>query len=194
MRILMTGAAGFIGSHLAERLVAEEHEVVGIDNLETGRRENFSVGELHEEDIADRDVLYGIANHVKPEVVIHCAASYSNPNFWHRDTNTNVTGTINSTLVALHHKAPIIYFQTALPPISSYAISKIAGEHYIALSGVPHTIFRLANMYGPRNVSGPIPTFWKRLKNGDPVHSGRYATRHGLRQRSDRGRHAVDPP
>ena len=68
----------------------------------------------------------------------------------------------------MHHEAPLIYFQTALPPVSSYAISKIAGEQYIVLSGVPHTIFRLANMYGPRNVSGPIPTFWKRISNGEP--------------------------
>lgn len=163
----MTGAAGFIGSHLADRLQSEGHDVVGIDNLVTGRRENFT-GELHEEDIADRNVLYGIANNVRPELVVHCAASYSNPNFWHRDTDTNVTGTINTTLVAMHHGCPLVYFQTALPPISSYAISKIAGEQYITLSGVPATIFRLANMYGPRNVSGPIPTFWKRLTQEQP--------------------------
>lgn len=167
MNVLITGAAGFIGSHLADRLIAEGHTVVGIDNLETGRRDNFQ-GELHVENIADRDVLYGIANKVEPDLIVHCAASYSNPNYWHRDTDTNVTGTINTAIAAAHHGAHLVYFQTALPPISSYAISKIAGEQYIKLSGVKHTIFRLANMYGPRNVSGPIPTFFRRMTNGEP--------------------------
>ncbi len=94
---------------------------------------------------------------------MHCAASYSNPNFWHRDTQTNVLGTINATIAAKHHGARLIYFQTALPPISSYAISKIAGEQYIGLSDVEATVFRLANIYGPRNLSGPLPAFWKRF-------------------------------
>lgn len=167
MNILITGAAGFIGSHLADRFRADGHTVAGVDNLTTGRADSFA-GELHVDDICDRDVLYGIANRVEPDLVVHCAASYSNPMFWHRDTETNVLGTINATIVAKHHGARLLYFQTALPPISSYAISKIAGEQYIVLSGVEHTIFRLANIYGPRNVSGPIPTFYKRLTAGDP--------------------------
>jgi UDP-glucose 4-epimerase len=170
VRVLVTGAAGFIASHLAERLHAAGHELTGIDNLETGRRTNWSehLGDVYEESIADRDVLYGIANKVCPDLIVHAAASYSNPDYWHRDTDTNVTGSINVAIAAKHHGARVIYFQTALPPISSYAISKIAGEEYLRLSGVPLTVFRLANMYGPRNVSGPIPTFWKRLTAGEP--------------------------
>lgn len=165
----MTGAAGFIASHLSERLKAAGHTLVGIDNLETGRPENWGdLGDIYEESIAERDVLYGIANRVKPDLIVHAAASYSNPNYWHRDTDTNVTGSINVAIAAKHHDARVIYFQTALPPISSYAISKIAGEEYLRLSGVPLTVFRLANMYGPRNVSGPIPTFYKRLTAGEP--------------------------
>jgi UDP-glucose 4-epimerase len=102
------------------------------------------------------------------DLVIHCAASYSDPLKWHRDTQTNIQGTINTVIKAKAWGARLIYFQTALPPISSYAISKIAGEQYIGLSDVPHTIFRLANIYGPRNLSGPIPTFYKRLSVGQP--------------------------
>jgi UDP-glucose 4-epimerase len=64
--------------------------------------------------------------------------------------------------------ARLVYFQTALPPISSYAITKIAAEQFIELSAVDHVVFRLANIYGPRNLSGPIPTFYKRLTAGDP--------------------------
>jgi UDP-glucose 4-epimerase len=166
MRILITGAGGFIGSHLLDAL-SPEHETFGFDNFLTGRHENnvyvFNV------DIRDRQDLYGIANRLEPELVIHCAASYKDPDKWHVDASTNVVGCINAALVAKHHGAHLIYFQTILPPISSYAISKIAGEQYLRLSGVPLTVLRLANIYGPRNLSGPIPTFYKRLTSGQPV-------------------------
>jgi UDP-glucose 4-epimerase len=168
MRVLITGAAGFIGSHLADRLALEGHQTIGVDNLSTGRADNFN-GDLRITDIVDRDAFYAVANECAPELVIHCAASYNDPNLWHRDTDTNTAGTINAVLAARHHGARLVYFQTALPPISSYAISKIAGEHYIRLAAdVPSLVFRLANIYGPRNVSGPIPTFFKRLTAGDP--------------------------
>lgn len=168
MRFLITGAAGFIGSHLSDRFVAAGHDVVGIDNFLTGSPTNVSDAvELHEFDICDRTELYRLANELPPDVVVHCAASYSDPNLWHRDIDTNIAGTINATLVAKHQGARLVYFQTALPPISSYAISKIAGEQYIALSNVPSLVFRLSNIYGPRNLSGPVPTFFKRLSAGE---------------------------
>lgn len=166
MRVLITGAAGFIGSHLADRWMGEGHEVYGIDDLTTGREDNFA-GALWQTDVGDRDAFYSIANTVRPELVVHCAASYSNPDYWHRDTDTNVTGCINAAIVARHHGARLVYFQTGLPPVSSYAISKLAGEQYLRLSGVPLTVFRLANIYGPRNLSGPIPTFYRRLSAGE---------------------------
>jgi len=165
MRILITGGAGFIGSSLSDAF-APENEVWPFDNFLTGRRENGLCTEL---DITDRLEFYALANKIKPEFVIHCAASYSDPDKWHRDTDTNVAGCINAAAVAKHHGAHLIYFQTILPPISSYAISKIAGEQYLRLSGVPLTVLRLANIYGPRNLSGPIPTFYKRLTQGQPV-------------------------
>lgn len=164
MRILITGGDGFIGSHLAELWRRSANPVAVLDNWETGIQRPGT----YECDVADRDRLYRFANKVQPELVVHCAASYKDPNKWHRDVETNVTGTINATLVAKHHEAKIVYFQTALPPISSYAISKIAGEQYIRQSGVPHLIFRLANIYGPRNLSGPVPAFYKRLNAGQP--------------------------
>ena len=168
MNVLITGVAGFIGSHLADRLLAEGHRVYGVDNLETGQLANvhedvrMCVGDITE---TPRGALFWEKN---VALVIHCDASYSDPLKWHRDTKTNTLGTINAVLRAKQDNARLIYFQTALPPISSYAISKIAGEQYITLSRVPHTIFRLANIYGPRNLSGPIPTFYKRLTFGQP--------------------------
>ena len=196
MRILITGAAGFIGSHLADRLLAEGHEVTGVDNFETGSPANWPVQDeswLYDASISDRETFYRLANVCEPELVIHCAASYKDPLKWHRDTDTNVIGTINTVLAAQHHGARLIYFQTALcygnnpyqsksgrtstvmlplsthaplNPESSYAISKTAGEQYIRLSGVPFYSFRLANIYGPRNLSGPIPAFYKHLTAG----------------------------
>lgn len=168
MRVLITGVAGFIGSHLADELLARGHEVSGVDNFETGNLKNVNDGvDFFEGDIA------GYGGGMFPtqktfDLIVHCAASYSDPNKWHRDTKTNVEGTINCLIKARKWGARLIYFQTALPPISSYAISKIAGEQYITMSGVRHVIFRLANIYGPRNLSGPIPTFFKRLSAGEP--------------------------
>jgi UDP-glucose 4-epimerase len=162
VRILVTGSAGFIGSTLVERFQAE-HQVLGIDTLLTGRAENhpehinFSVTNAH----AGANIA-----HFSPDLIIHCAASYHEPEEWWRDVETNVQGTISVVAVAQHHGARLFYFQTSLPPISSYAISKIAGEQYIHLSGVPSVIFRLGNIYGPRNLSGAIPAFYKRLTAG----------------------------
>lgn len=163
MNILITGVAGFIGSHLADELLAQGHEVSGVDNLQTGRRENVSdLVDFYEGDIAGYGG--GLFPTVKSfDLIIHCAASYSDPLKWHRDVKTNVEGTINCLIKARQWDARLIYFQTALPPISSYAISKIAGEQYITQSDVRHVIFRLANIYGPRNLSGPIPTFFKKI-------------------------------
>ena len=70
--------------------------------------------------------------------------------------------------MAKHHNARLIYFQTILPPISSYAISKIASEQYLRMSDQPLTVLRMANVYGPRNLSGPIPVFYKRITTGQP--------------------------
>ena len=161
MTILITGAGGFVGSHLMDAYP----DAAGFDSFLTGRRENNA--RVVELDITQRHHLYALANDVKPEVVIHCSASYSDPDLWHRDTDINVNGAINAAVVAKHHGAHLFYFQTILPPVSSYAISKIAAEQYLRLSEVPLTVFRMANIYGPRNMSGPIPVFYKRITTGN---------------------------
>ncbi len=145
---------------------------VGFDNYLTGK--NLEVEFI---DITQRNMVYALANEVEPDLVIHCAASYKDPDKWHLDTETNIAGAINVAAVARHHSARVIYFQTVLPPISSYAISKIAAEHYLRLSGVPLTVFRLAAVYGPRNISGAIPTFYRQIVNGEPCTVVEDATR-----------------
>lgn len=188
MRVLITGGAGFVGSHLADRLLAAGDEVLVIDNFATGRRDNLAPHHaltIVEGSIADRDLVDETFAGFSPDVVVHAAASYKNPDDWAEDSLTNTLGSALVAQAAARVKANrLIYFQTALcyglkpieqpitlshplvPYGSSYAISKTAGEGYVALSGVPFLSFRLANAYGPRNCSGPLPTFFQRLNTG----------------------------
>lgn len=190
MRVLITGGAGFIGSHLADRLAARNDEVLVIDNYATGRRDNLKPQpNLHvvEGTIADSDLVNRLFEEFKPEVVIHAAAAYRDPEDWAEDARTNVLGSANVVQAAKRVGAKrLIYFQTALgyglkpieqpitlnhplkPEGSSYAISKTAGEQYVELGGLDFLSFRLANAYGPRNLSGPLPTFFQRLTTGKP--------------------------
>lgn len=190
MRVLITGGAGFIGSTLADRLVAHGDQVTVIDNFATARRDNLDgspQAELVEGSISDRALVDQAFEAARPEVVVHAAASYKDPDNWYEDTLTNVTGTVNVVQAAERTGVGrLVYFQTALgyglqpeeQPItlrhplklegSSYAISKTAAESYIFLSRLDAISFRLANAYGPRNLSGPLPTFYQRLTNGKP--------------------------
>ena len=189
MKVLITGGAGFIGSHLADELLAAGHHVCVIDNYQTGRRDNNTPHAnltVVEGTIADKALVDKAFDSFKPEKVVHAAASYKDPENWEEDTMTNVLGTINIVRAAKRHNVSrLVYFQTALcyglkpleQPItlnhplfsgkynggSSYAISKTGGEQYIELSGLDFVSFRLANAYGPRNLSGPLPTFFQRL-------------------------------
>ncbi|MBC5793618.1 NAD-dependent epimerase/dehydratase family protein [Sphaerospermopsis sp. LEGE 00249] len=190
MKILITGGAGFIGSHLADRLLAKGDQVLVIDNYSTGRRDNLKSDTnltVVEGTIADQELVNKVFDDFQPEQVVHAAASYKDPNNWLEDSLTNVLGTANITQASQRlNVQKLIYFQTALcyglkpleQPItlnhpilsggSSYAISKTAGEQYIQLSGLDYISFRLANAYGPRNLSGPLPTFYHRLTNDKP--------------------------
>jgi len=121
----------------------------------------------------------------RPDVVVHTAAAYKDPDDWLTDVETNVRGMVN--LINGAKKASVqrfVYFQTALiygvkpeeNPVSlnhprkvdnsSYSISKGAAEDYLVLSGLDYVTFRLANVVGPRNVSGPLPIFFQRLSEG----------------------------
>jgi UDP-glucose 4-epimerase len=191
VRVLITGGAGFIGSHLADRLLERGDEVFAIDNYATARRDN-----LHEHasltvvegTIVDADLVGSTFESFEPDVVAHAAASYKDPEDWREDAATNAVGTANVVRAAESANVNrLVYFQTALcyglhpleqpitldhplrPGDSSYAISKTAGEHYVSLGGVDWVSLRLANAYGPRNVSGPLPTFFHRLTDGKPV-------------------------
>jgi UDP-glucose 4-epimerase len=190
MKVLITGGAGFIGSHIADRLLERGDQVLVIDNYETGRRDNLTANgnlKVVEGSIANQGLVDQAFAEFQPDIVIHAAASYKDPENWIEDADTNVKGSANIVKAAKQHNVcRVIYFQTALcyglkpleQPItlshpiqssgSSYAISKTAGEQYIELSGLNYVSFRLANAYGPRNLSGPLPTFYHRLTNDKP--------------------------
>jgi nucleoside-diphosphate-sugar epimerase len=188
MKVLITGGLGQIGSHIAELLLQRGEDVIVIDNLATGRKEHLNEHpnlKIIIDTISNRDLIYGIMDEFKPDAVVHAACSYKDPDDWYNDTLTNCVG--GAILVDAAKKFGVkrfIYFQTALcyglkpieqpitlnhprrPEGSSYSISKTANELYIELSGIEYVTFRLANVIGPRNVAGPLPIFYQRLKEG----------------------------
>jgi UDP-glucose 4-epimerase len=185
MKIFITGGSGQVGSTAADIFLARGDHVLSIDNFATGRRDNLSSNPRLREiegSIVDADAIDRLFSDFKPDVVVHAAASYKDPDDWVADAQTNAVGGANVAKACKTHKVGrLIYFQTALcygtkpiqqpiqldhpinPVNSSYAISKTAGENYVQFSGVDWVTFRLANVIGPRNVSGPLPIFYGRL-------------------------------
>jgi nucleoside-diphosphate-sugar epimerase len=155
-------------------LLERGDQVLGIDNFATGRQEHVAKSENYtfvEGSIGDEKVVGEIFTSFAPDVVVHTAAAYKDPDDWKADVETNVFGAVN--LIQASKKANVkrfIYFQTALiygvkPDVnpvpldhprrvdnSSYSISKGAAEDYLSLSGLDHVVFRLANVVGDRCV------------------------------------------
>jgi UDP-glucose 4-epimerase len=175
-RVLVTGGAGFIGSHIVDAYVAAGLDVVVVDNLATGNRANLNpAARLYEVDIRDRAGLEQVFAAERPEIVNHQAAqasvrvSMEDPP---RDAEINVLGSLNVLEAARKHGTrKLIYAATGgaavgepkyLPvdedhpvePLSPYGADKHAVEHYCVLYqksfGLETTILRYANIYGPR--------------------------------------------
>ncbi|MCK2212951.1 NAD-dependent epimerase/dehydratase family protein [Actinomadura sp. ATCC 31491] len=179
MRVLVTGGAGFIGSNLVDRLLADGHEVHVVDDLSSGSRDNLTGAaasarfRLHVLDVRDA-ALVGLAAELQPEVVCHLAAqisvrkSVADPA---HDASLNVEGTAR-VLEAAHQgrtrkvvfaSSVAVYGRPATIPVpgdaptdprSPYAASKLSGETYLAafraLHGIEYTTLVLSNVYGPR--------------------------------------------
>lgn len=188
MKVFVTGGLGQIGSHVVEMLLERGDQVIAVDNLATGRREHL---EDHPnltvviDSIANKEVIDKLIGDFKPDAIVHTAASYKDPDDWYNDALTNCVGGANMVDAAKKFAVKrFVYFQTALcyglkplqqpirldhprfPGSSSYSISKTTNEYYLELSGVDYVTFRLANVVGPRNVAGPLPIFYQRLKDG----------------------------
>jgi UDP-glucose 4-epimerase len=174
-RAIVTGGAGFVGSHVADALLAQGHEVTVIDDLSSGARERVPDGaELRELDIVEVERLSALADEIRPEAIFHLAAqasvvaSVEDPG---RDCDVNVKGTLNVLEVARRHGVPVVFTstggalygdaaprptdETQIPaPLSPYGASKWAAEAYVKrwslAGGIPHATLRLGNVYGPR--------------------------------------------
>jgi UDP-glucose 4-epimerase len=196
LKVLVTGGAGFIGSHVADRLAADGHDVVILDDLSTGHVEHLAPNarfyqmDLHSPWI---DELFRIE---RPEAVVHEAAqasvrrSVEDPVF---DAGVNVLGTAALLQASVHHGVRRFLFAstggalygdadvTPTPedyptlPVSPYGASKLAAEVYLrtfhAMNGLSYAALRYANVYGPRQdphgEAGVVGIFTRRLLSGE---------------------------
>ena len=193
MRAIVTGGAGFIGSHVVEALLARGDDVTVVDDLSNGKRENVPDGaQLVEADI--REALGAVFEKARPEVCFHLAAqvdvrvSVERPG---HDAGVNVLGTIEvleaaraaDTQVVFTSTGGAIYGECDGPaseeaprrPIAPYGVSKLAGEEYLAaynrLYSTRHVSLRYGNVYGPRQdphgEAGVVAIFLGKLAAGE---------------------------
>jgi len=202
VNILVTGGAGFIGSHVVDAYVNGGHTVIVIDDLSTGTKENVNPkAEFHQLDIRSADVEQVFRRH-KIDVVNHHAAqmdvrrSVSDPKF---DASVNVLGGLNIFEAARQYGVKRIIFSSTggaiygeqdyfpadeehpVRPLSPYGITKLVTEKYLfyykEVHGIEHVILRYANIYGPRQnphgEAGVVAIFAKKMLQGEsPVING----------------------
>jgi UDP-glucose 4-epimerase len=196
MRTVVTGGAGFIGSHLVDVLVARGDDVHVVDNLATGKRERVNeAAQLHVVDVSDHDALRSVVDEHGPfDRWFHLAAqadvrvSIDEPL---RDATANVLGTISVLEAARLNDAPVVFASTGgaiygeveppsdeqarEQPLSFYGAAKLAAEKYVEmhtrLYGLPHAIVRYANVFGPRQdphgEAGVVAIFGGKVLGGE---------------------------
>jgi len=197
MRVLVTGGAGFIGSHLVDLLIEKKYQVTVVDSLVSGNNDNINPqASFYQLDIRSEG-LEEVFIKERPEIVFHIAAQVGvSPSIKDpvNDQAINIGGTINLLeMMKKYHSSKIIYSSSAaiygnpvelpiseehpIQPISPYGLSKWIAEQYIALYwrmyGINYTILRYANIYGPRQTAegegGVIAIFADRLAKGLPL-------------------------
>ena len=196
MKVLVTGGAGFIGSHLVDRLILEGHDAVVVDNLVTGKRRNINrAATFYKMDVQSWR-LERVFRNERPNVVMHLAAqmdvrkSVEDPMF---DAQVNVLGTLNVLQQAVKHGVRKVIFSSSggaiygeqetypapethvLRPLSPYGLSKLCGEQYLSyfqrVSGLQAVSLRYANVYGPRQdpegEAGVVAIFIQKMLNNE---------------------------
>lgn len=196
MKVLVTGGAGFIGSHLVDRLILEGHDAVVVDNLVTGKRRNINrAATFYKMDVQSWRLERAFRNE-RPNVVMHLAAqmdvrkSVEDPMF---DAQVNVLGTLNVLQQAVKHGVRKVIFSSSggaiygeqetypapethvLKPLSPYGLSKLCGEQYLSyfqrVSGLQAVSLRYANVYGPRQdpegEAGVVAIFIQKMLNNE---------------------------
>ena len=197
MKIMVTGGAGFIGSNVVDGYLKAGHQVVVVDSLFTGKRENVNPeAKFYEMDIRSEE-MGGVIESERPDVLNHHAAqisvpiSVSDPLL---DADINIKGLLNLLEKAVKHNVNkfifissggAIYGEAAEyptsegyppKPLSPYAISKLISEYYLAYYnhqyGLDYTVLRYANIYGPRQIphgeAGVVAIFMENLLKGEP--------------------------
>ncbi|MBC7217844.1 MAG: NAD-dependent epimerase/dehydratase family protein [Candidatus Caldatribacterium sp.] len=198
MTILVTGGAGFIGSHVVDAYLAAGFSVAVVDDLSTGRRENVNPqARFYQVDIRDKSALSEVFSRERPRYVNHHAAhinlrhSVEDPLF---DASVNILGTLNVLELAREFGVEKIVFASTggalygeveeLPvsedyppvPLSPYGVAKYAAECYLryyeAVWGIPYVALRYGNVYGPRQdprgEAGVVAIFSERILEGKP--------------------------
>ena len=192
---IVTGGAGFIGSHVVDALLSDGYSVTVVDDLSSGDAARVAdEAELLVLDIVDRPALEAVVSEVRPQAIFHLAAqasvvaSVQDPL---RDCQVNVAGTLNVVDAARTVGAPVVFTSTGgalygdeapmptsedqIPqPLSPYGASKLAAESYVGTwsrsSGIPHAVCRLGNVYGPRQnphgEAGVVAIFTDHLYTG----------------------------
>lgn len=179
MRVLITGGAGFIGSHIQDKLIALGHETVVVDSLRSGKKENLNPkAAFFKIDIREKEYLDSLFKIFLPEVIFHLAAQNEVPysmDYPLEDEEINIRGMLNLLELALkYHVKKFVYSNTGgayygdvalsdlpvkedqkiLRPTSFYGVSKFAAELYLKLYGQIHKLnwvsLRYANVYGPK--------------------------------------------
>ena len=199
MKILVTGGAGFIGSHVAEAAIEAGHEVMVVDDLSSGRAEHVPPNaDFQPLDIRNRSAFTELALHFGPDAISHHAAQASvsvsvrEPLL---DADINVLGSLNVAEAALACGSRVVFASTGgalygevaegetageerpAEPLSPYACSKAAFEHYLRAfgksAGLRYAILRYGNVYGPRQnphgEAGVVAIYLRRLLRGEPI-------------------------
>lgn len=202
MKIMVTGGAGFIASHVVDAYIQEGHEILVVDNLSTGKKEFINPqASFQEADITDKDRIQGIVRDFQPDVINHHAAhiqvgnSVKDPQF---DAQNNIIAILHimeaakdagvkkvimaSTGGAMYGDKPVPFTEEMREePLSPYGVSKRSGELYLNYYheqyGIPYTALRYSNVYGPRQnphgESGVVAIFSEMLVAGkEPVING----------------------
>jgi len=198
-KVLVTGGAGFIGSHIVDELLALDHSVVVVDNLSTGSKKNLNKkAKFYEVDITSPGLLEEVFEKESPEIVFHLAAQASVPDSVAKpafDVKVNIIGTINILELCEKYDVKKIIFSStggaiygddvARPtdetakadPVTPYGIDKLFGESFVKYfakrSELQYIILRYANVYGPRQnphgEAGVVAIFATRMLAGEPI-------------------------
>lgn len=199
MKVLVTGGAGFIGSNIADAVIAKRHKAVILDDLSSGKLNNVNgKAEFYKADIVNEKAVFDIFKKEKPDAVIHCAAqidvrkSVADPKY---DADINILGSLNILKACVENNAKKIIFassggtiygecgnkapceKTFPDPLSPYGIAKYCVENYIKfygeIHGLKYTVLRYANVYGPRQdprgEAGVVAIFAGKMLNNEPV-------------------------